>query len=332
MNYLKVAIIGCGGIGLKRAYFLPQNCKLVACHDVNDTAAVSFAKINNCHVFKSWRELVSEGDIDAVIIATPHNVLSEIAAFAIRASKHVFVEKPAGLNSKEIQKLISIRNEFQRIVHVGFNHRYHKAVLKAVEMVKSGCLGELMFLRGRYGHGGRVGYEKEWRSNPKLSGGGELMDQGPHLIDLSRAFLGEFSEVSGFAHTYFWDAPVEDNAFMTLKTPDKKVAFLHVSSSEWKNIFSMEIYGKLGKLEISGLGGSYGVERLIYYQMLPEMGPPPTTIWEYPMPDNSWGVELDIFVEAIFSNVNAGFGLEDALATHKIIAEIYKESKYDYQS
>lgn len=332
MTILKIGVIGCGGIGLKRAHFLPKNFELIACYDLNEKTTSDFSMLHNCKASKSWQELIAMDCIDAVIIATPHNVLAEIAGNALQASKHVFVEKPAGLNAREIEKLISIREDCHRIAHVGFNHRYHRAVLKAVELVKDGLLGDLMFIRGRYGHGGRLGYEKEWRSNPRLSGGGELMDQGPHLIDLSRIFLGEFSETEGFAHTYYWDAPVEDNAFLTLKTPDKKVAFLHVSSSEWKNIFSMEIYGKFGKIEITGLGGSYGVERLTFYQMLPEMGPPLTTIWEYPMLDNSWSVELEAFGKAILSNTVAEAGLEDALASHQIIEKIYKESGYDYYS
>lgn len=330
MKNLKIGVIGCGGIGVKRANFRPANFELIACHDVNEKTALSFSRAYNCQVTKSWQDLLMKKEIDAVIIATPHNVLAEIAESALKESKHIFLEKPAGLNSHEIERLIGIREEVQRIVHVGFNHRYHRAVQKAFEIIRDGMLGELMFIRGRYGHGGRVGYEKEWRSNPKLSGGGELMDQGPHLIDLSRVFLGEFVEVDGYAHTYYWDAPVEDNAFMTLKTFDKKVAFLHVSSCEWKNIFSMEIYGKKGKLEISGLGGSYGVERLTLYQMLPEMGPPPTFVWEYPMADNSWGLELEEFSRAIIHNNVAGTGLEDALASHRVIEKIYKVSGYDY--
>ena len=156
-----------------------------------------------------------------------------------------------------------------------------------------------MFIRARYGHGGRIGYDKEWRADPAISGGGELIDQGVHLIDLARWFLGDFSEVSGFATTYFWQMPVDDNGFLLLKTPKKQVAFLHASCTEWKNLFSMEIYGKTGKLVIEGLGGSYGVERLHLYKMLPEMGPPETTVWEYPMADNSWQIEFSEFLTDI---------------------------------
>ena len=129
-------------------------------------------------------------------------------------------------------------------------------------------------------------------------GGGELIDQGVHLIDLARVFLGEFTTVEGLANTMFWKMPVDDNAFMTLRTGAGQVAFLHVSCSEWKNLFSLEIYGRDAKLAIDGLGGSYGVERLAFYRMLPQMGPPETTTWEFLPPDVSWDVELREFVDA----------------------------------
>ena len=161
---------------------------------------------------------------------------------------------------------------------------------------------------------------------------GELIDQGPHLIDLSRWFLGEFTEVNGSAHTYFWDMPVDDNAFMILKTSKKQTAFLHASCTEWKNIFSMEIYGKNAKLEISGLGGSYGVERLTYYKMLPEMGPPETITWEYPMVDDSWEKEISEFYEDIRLDRQPSAGLNDAYETLKVIEKIYEDSGYDYRT
>ena len=131
----------------------------------------------------------------------------------------------------------------------------------------------------------------------------------------------------GLPHTYYWDMPVDDNGFLLLKTPKKQVAFLHASCTEWKNIFSMEIYGKTGKLIIEGLGGSYGVERLSLYKMLPEMGPPETTIWEFPMADNSWQVEFTEFLTDIKRQRQCNPGIQDAYQALKIVEKIYKESK-----
>lgn len=325
-----VGIIGCGLIGQKRSKALGTQGKLVASADIDLNRANQLAKPAGAKAFADWRELLALPEVHIVVIATLHDSLSEITLAAIEAGKHVLVEKPAARASKELEAALDAQNKHDVRVRVGFNHRYHRALQKAKEIVDSGALGELMFIRARYGHGGRVGYDKEWRSDPKLSGGGELIDQGPHLIDLSRWFLGEFSEVQGFAHTYYWDMPVDDNGFMILKTPAKQVAFLHASCTEWKNLFSMEIYGKVGKLDINGLGGSYGTEQLTYYKMLPEMGPPETTSWQYPMGDNSWLVEMNEFYKDIRLKRTPAAGLVDAYEALKVIEKIYKESGYDH--
>jgi len=262
------------------------------------------------------------------VVATLHDSLAEITLAAIEAGKHVLVEKPAARNPAELEPVIAAAERHAVKVHVGFNHRYHRAFRKARELFDAGVLGELMYVRARYGHGGRIGYDKEWRSDPGLSGGGELIDQGPHLIDLSRWFLGEFTEVEGFAHTYYWDMPVDDNGFMMLKTAQGQVAFLHASCTEWKNLFSMEIYGRHGKLEISGLGGSYGLEKLVYYRMLPEMGPPETTAWEYPMEDDSWALEIAEFYDDIRLDRAPAAGLKDAREALKVVETIYRGSGY----
>jgi len=324
-----VGIIGCGLIGQKRAKALGEG-RLVACADVNEVRAKALAGNSGAKVFGDWRRLLALPEVEIVVIATLHDSLAEITLAAIEAGKHVLVEKPAARNPAELEPVMAAAERHGVKVHVGFNHRYHRAFRKARELFEAGALGELMFIRARYGHGGRIGYDKEWRTKPELSGGGELIDQGPHLIDLSRWFLGEFTEVQGFAHTYYWDMPVDDNGFMLLKTAKRQVAFLHASCTEWKNLFSMEIYGRNAKLEISGLGGSYGLERLTYYKMLPEMGPPETVIWEYPMVDNSWEVEIAEFYDDIRLNRVPSAGLKDAYEALKVVERIYKESGYDH--
>jgi predicted dehydrogenase len=329
---LRIGIVGCGLIGQKRARALGTGGRLVACADIDVGRAENLAKGFGAKVFGDWRDLVCLLEVDVVVIATLHDSLAAITLAAVEAGKHVLVEKPAARSAKELEPVIAAAEKKGVKVRVGFNHRYHRSLRKAKEIFDSGALGELMFIRGRYGHGGRIGYDKEWRAKPELSGGGELIDQGPHLIDLSRWFLGDFSEVQGFAHTYYWDMPVDDNGFMLLKTEKKQTAFLHASCTEWKNLFSMEIYGRDGKLDLSGLGGSYGVEKLTWYKMLPEMGPPETISWEYPMGDDSWGVEMAEFYDDIRLNRSPAAGLGDAYAALKIIEQIYKESGYDHSA
>jgi predicted dehydrogenase len=263
-----------------------------------------------------------------VVVATANHALAPLALEAIRAGKHVLIEKPGGISAAEIETLATEAAAKRVHVRIGYNHRYHPALLKARELVNAGAVGELMFVRGRYGHGGRLGYEKEWRADPKLSGGGELIDQGVHLIDLAQWFLGDFATVEGHATTSFWQMPVDDNAFLSLRTAAGQTAWLHVSCSEWKNLFSLEIYGRTGKLHIEGLGGSYGVERLAYYRMLPEMGPPETTIFEYPRGDDSWRLEMAEFTEDIHLGRTPQPGLREGLATLRIVETIYRRSGY----
>ena len=321
-----MAIIGCGLIGHKRANAL-AGCQLVACADNNRACAEELAgKWSEVEVMPDWHAAVERPDVDIIVVATSHDALSEVSIAALQAGKHVLLEKPAARNVSELDLVIDAAEKSKTLVRVGFNHRYHPAFIKAMEIFSSGEMGKLMFIRGRYGHGGRIGYDREWRAEKKRSGGGELMDQGVHLIDLARVFLGDFNGVQGTAHTYFWDMPVEDNGFMLLETAMKQVAFLHVSWTEWKNTFSFEIYGKDAKIDISGLGGSYGVERLAYYKMLPQMGPPETVIWEYPNADNSLETEFAEFVEDIRLSRQPSAGLNDARATLEIIEKIYKES------
>ncbi len=327
-----VAILGCGLIGQKRSKAL-AGAKLVVCADLDEKRAKSLAAgFPGCDATTDWQAAVRRPDVQIVVVATTNDALVETSLAAVLAGKHVLVEKPAARNVAELEPLIEAAERSGVQVRVGFNHRYHPALLKAHELLEAGELGELMFVRGRYGHGGRKGYDREWRANPALSGGGELIDQGVHMIDLSRWFLGDFTDIQGFAHTYFWDMPVDDNGFMLLKTAKQQTAFLHVSCSEWKNLFSLEIYGREAKLHIEGLGGSYGVEKLSFYKMLPEMGPPDTTIWEYPRGDNSWALEFAEFLEDIRLNRMPSANLFDARAALKVVEKIYLESGYDYHA
>ena len=329
---LGVAIIGCGSIGRKRAAAL-GGARLVACADLDRGRADSLARTApGAAATDDWRPVVARADVDIVTVATTNEMLSEIAGAALEAGKHVMVEKPAARSVAEIDPVIEAARRTHRLVRVGFNHRYHPALRKARELFDAGVLGDLMFVRGRYGHGGRVGYDTEWRADPARSGGGELIDQGVHLIDLSRWFLGEFTGVDGFAHTYFWQMPVDDNAFLLHRTAGDQTAFLHVSCTEWKNLFSLEIYGTHAKLHVEGLGGSYGLERLAYYRMLPEMGPPETTIWEFPRGDRSWELEFEEFLEDIRLGREPSAGLTDARAALSVVDEIHRRSGYPRRS
>lgn len=322
---MRVAIIGCGLIGQKRARALPQGWSLALCCDQVQERAENLARLYpGAQVTTEAASAAISSAVDLVIVATTHDALAPLAARAARAGKHVLVEKPGARCAAELDLIADAAQSAGVLVRVGFNHRYHRAFRKAREILETGALGIPMFVRARYGHGGRLGYEKEWRAVRELSGGGEAIDQGVHLIDLARWFLGEFVDVRGAAPTFYWNMPVEDNAFFLLQTACGRVAFLHASWTEWKNLFSFEYSGRSGKLEISGLGGSYGTERLAHYQMLPAMGPPETTIYEYPAPDDSWETEMADFSDDIRLQRTPSPSIADAQAALRIVELVCK--------
>ena len=321
----KIAIIGCGLIGRKRAAALAGGALVFAC-DLDEARARSLsALVPGCRATTNAEEVFAS-DVDVVIISTLNHALAPLALSAVQAGKHVLVEKPAAKTSAELEMIHAAATAAGVRVRVGYNHRFHPALQKARELVDAVACGELMMIRGRYGHGGRTGYDREWRANPEFSGGGELIDQGVHLIDLAGWFLGDFTRIEGHATTSFWDMKVDDNAFLSLRTAAGQTAWLHASCTEWKNLFSFEIYGRTGKLHIEGLGGSYGVERITFYKMLPEMGPPETTAWEFPRGDRSWELEMAAFLEDISLSRDPQPGLRESIATLRIVERIYAQS------
>jgi len=321
----RVAIIGCGLIGQKRARALSDSQLLVVADTHLARAQQLAAQFPGCSASETWLSVVERDDIDVIIVATTNDSLMPVTRAALACGKHVLVEKPAARNAAELISLMQTTRQASSVVKVGFNHRFHPAFQKARAIFDSGALGPLMYIRARYGHGGRLGYEREWRADPQIAGGGELLDQGIHLIDLARWFAGDFIETSGHIDTFFWHMPVEDNGFLLLKTAQGQVAWLHASCTEWKNLFCFEIFGRNGKLQIDGLGGSYGVERLSFYRMLSQMGPPETTIWEYPGEDTSWRDEYAHFLRCIREHQQPDGTLADALAALSIIQGIYDQ-------
>jgi predicted dehydrogenase len=314
MTAPRVALIGCGLVGQKRLKLLPPGSVTVACDLQLERAQKLATQSPGCLATDSVEQTVASPNVDVVMIATVNVSLAPLATQAVQHGKHVLIEKPGAISMKRLDELETAAAKTGALVRVGYNHRYHPACLKALEIFRSGALGPMMFVRGRYGQGGRIGYDKEWRADPKLSGGGELIDQGVHLIDLAGIFLGEFTQVDGHTPTYFWNMLVDDNAFLSLRNAEGKTAWLHASCTEWKNLFSFEVYGRDGKLHWEGLGGSYGPERLTYYKMLPQMGPPETSVWDFPQADESWRVEMTEFFEDIRLKRTPVPGLKEARA------------------
>jgi predicted dehydrogenase len=276
---------------------------LVACFDIVAAAAEALAVEFDAVPCATLEHLFGL-DLDVVVVATTHDRLAEISCSALASGAHVLVEKPAGIGTEQVDGIVKAAKHAGKLVKVGFNHRFHSGISRAILEARSGAFGNILYLRARYGHGGRLGYEQEWRADPTRSGGGEIVDQGMHLLDLSYWLLGELPVQSSLLKTQFWRAAVDDNAVMILANSSgvgdaSPWALLHVSWTEWKNMFSMEIAAEQAKWAVDGLTRSYGPQQLNIYRMRPELGPPDVERVMYPERDESWQREWAHFAGAI---------------------------------
>ncbi|HTR76445.1 MAG TPA: Gfo/Idh/MocA family oxidoreductase [Solirubrobacterales bacterium] len=329
---LRVGIVGCGLIGAKRAEALSPEDTIIGTFDVVPEAAARLAEAHGTAAHDSLAALLAE-EPDVVVVAVSHDRLAGLAEAALDAGSHVMLEKPAALGTAQVERLQAAAERTGKLVKVGFNHRFHPGIARAAEEIHSGSHGELMHLRGRYGHGGRIGYDREWRADPARSGGGELIDQGMHLLDLTHWIAGPLPLHSALLRTHFWDTPAEDNAALILGDRHGRTdpwAMLHVTWTEWKNMFSLEIYCRTAKLQVDGLVRSYGSQTLRIYRMSPELGPPDLEEIAYGPEDTSWAAEWEHFAAAI----DAGDGrrlngdLADALYAWTQVEAAYAATDY----
>ena len=298
---MNVCLVGAGLQGRRRAGALCHfaDDRFVAVADINLTAAQEIAAQFGCPAIERWEEAVDHPDVEAVLVCTPPHLHAEIAGAAIERRKHVLCEKPLAHNLEAARRLIAAAREGRVTVKCGFNYRHHPGIRRAHHWVEEGLIGELMFIRCRHGIGGRPGYEDEWRAQAQVSGGGQLMDQGLHVLDLLRWFLGDFDTASGVVTTNFWPIdPLEDNVFALLRSARGQVGSFHASWTQWKNLFSFEVFGKDGYITVEGLGGSYGTERVILGKRA-FLEPFREEIVEFRGEDSSWVEEWQEFVSAI---------------------------------
>ena len=363
MQKLRIGIVGAGRLGRIRSLSARAHPKseVVGVVDSIVEHARSLAADIGCPVETDWQKLVAREDVDAIVVATPHKYLAPITAAALRAGKYVFCEKPGARNAAEAEVVLrsayggshprdsesrlSDQNNTQ--LTVGFTLRHYPAIRHARELVAKGAIGELMYVRARYGHGGRPDYNLEWRGDLEMAGGGELLDQGVHLIDLSRWFLGEFEQVSGSIGTYFWglsqdrSTKLEDNAFLWLRTETGRIAWLHASWTQWKNLFSFEIYGREGSIEVDGLAGHYGPQKLRITRRREQGGPPELQELDFgsekkrSTQDDVWTHEWATFISSVVDHKEARNGKQgsvsasglDAWETLKIVEAAYEASR-----
>lgn len=315
---LRIGIIGCGLIGARRA-------KVAQDHPSSSVAWVLDSDPARAEPLQA--PVVSEpvwAEVDAVVVATPNGIAPPFVKSALRAGKHVLMEKPPGRNVEEATQIFEIAQASTGILKVGFNHRYHPALIRAYQLLQAGRIGKIVSMRARYGHGGRAGYEKEWRGSPELAGGGVLLDQGVHIADLFHWMGGLPERAYGTKQTAVWPLhPLEDSAFALLHYPGGAVGSFHVAWTQWKNMFSLEIFGEKGSLSVDGLGGSYGPESLTVAIRKPEGGVPEMEQFAYPGPDSSWQLEWEDFLAGIAGKPFWGTAA-DGLAAMRTLSALYR--------
>lgn len=331
MTALRVGIVGCGLMGRRRAAALDGD-ELVACTDPHEDSAQALAEEFGGKAVPGIADLLAERP-DAVIVASTPDSLAELTCTALAAGAGVLVEKPAGVDGRDVERIAVASDRFQGVVKVGLNHRYFPGIARAIELARSGEFGELLYIRGRYGHGGRQGYGQEWRADRRRSGGGELVDQGMHLIDISHALLGRLPLHSALLTRQFWGTSVDENAVVTLSSgaPDSPWALLHVSWTEWKNLFSLEIFCRAAKLQVDGLVRSYGRQRLRIYRMGRELGPPQVEETLFPEEDTSFRDEWASFRAALHRGPQTppSASLEDIRYAWEIVEDAYARAGWD---
>lgn len=332
---LKAAIIGMGKMGRIRMRELAAHpgFEVRAICDINETVAAEYPSM---YFSQQWSDILQQ-DLDVVVVCTFNHIAPDIICAALEKGLHIFCEKPPGTSVADVERIRKYEKMHPgNILKFGFNHRFHYAVMEAKSLIDSGRYGRLLWARGIYGKAGGVSYEKSWRSDPTLAGGGILLDQGIHMLDLLRYFLGDFSEVKSFVENCFWkDVPLEDNAFALLKTGAGQVAMVHSSATHWKHRFNLDLFAEHGYICINGILSStrsYGEESITFAKRQFEgetraMGKPrEETI--YFDSDDSWRLEIEDFFDCIVGKKkNVAGDSNDALKVLQLIEDIYHEGQ-----
>ncbi|GAB6059451.1 Gfo/Idh/MocA family protein [Desulfonatronum parangueonense] len=332
---LRIAIIGMGKMGRIRKQTIDNHpdCEVCALCDVNPEVAREFPGIP---FYTDWKAAL-EHEADAVMVCTYNNIIPEIVCAALAKNRHVFSEKPPGRSVGDVKMMIEAeRKAKDSILKFGFNHRFHYGVMEAKAIVASGRYGNLLWARGIYGKAGGLTFENSWRSDKDLAGGGILLDQGIHMVDLLRYFLGDFTEIKSYVQNCYWKGmSLEDNAFALMKTAEDKVAMLHSSATQWKHKFSLDLFMEDGYLCINGILSStrsYGDESITFARKQFEdsasaMGKPREEIIYFDR-DDSWKHELDEFHKCIQGKNSVSVGSStDALRVMELIERIYEAGK-----
>jgi len=325
---LRVGIAGYGVVGKRRGYFIDMHPKLqiIAVSDINLKKGSLDSGVKT---YPNYNDLLNE-DLDVLFVSLPNYLAPDATIAGLNKGLHVFCEKPPGRTVEDVERVIAV-SESQAFCKLkyGFNHRYHDSFRQAVCLVESGALGKLINLKGVYGKSKIISFDSDWRTKREYAGGGILLDQGIHMLDMMRSLAGTFQEVYSFVTNDYWRHDVEDNAYALMRTNDGVVASIHSSATQWQHTFRLEVALTKGTIVLSGIlsgSQSYGDERITVYEKSGEDSLSSRTI-EF-TEDNSWRDEIDEFVQIIETAGEVEIGsAQEALSAMGLVYEIYKADK-----
>ena len=329
MANLRVGIAGYGVVGRRRRDCVDRHPDMTLVAVCDQTFEGEGAFPDGIRYFKDYRRLIEEG-LDVLIVCLTNDIAAQVTIAGLDAGLHVFCEKPPGRNVEDIVRVIEHERKHPTLkLMYGFNHRYHESVQDALGILRSGQLGRIINMRGVYGKAKLITFNQpDWRTKREISGGGVLLDQGIHMVDLMQLFGGNFTEVHSFISNSHWGYDVEDNAYALMRTADGIVGMLNSSATQWRHRFHLDINLERGSLILGGiLSGtkSYGAETLTVLQADPDndRGDPKEQITRYNR-DPSWDDEIIAFAEAILNDTPIQSGTsEDALRTMQLVFKIY---------
>ena len=327
---LRVGIAGYGVVGQRRRQFIDEHPSLHTQAVCDQKFGKSYITPDGIKCFNNYKELLEE-ELDVLFVSLPNYLAADVTIAGLEKGLHIFCEKPPGRDVADIERVIKVEKKHPRqLLKYGFNHRYHYSVRDALKMVMSGELGEIVNLRGVYGKSKIHHFSGPgaWRAERKYAGGGILLDQGIHMVDLMRLFCGDFKEVKSFISNKHWNHDVEDNAYSIMRDDKGRVAMLHSSATQWQHKFNLHIALTQGYIELRGiLSGtkSYGEEKLAMGRRIDESeaGSLHEEVVSY-FEDNSWRDEIHEFADIIINGgkIRHG-GSADALETMKLVYRIY---------
>jgi len=328
----KVGIIGYGVVGKRRRQYIDLNPNLKTLYVSDITFEKDGTFSDGVKYFNDFRKIYDQ-DVDVVFVSLPNYLAAEVTVLGLQNGCHVFCEKPPARTVNEMDNVIAYNNKFPHLkLKYGFNHRYHDSVKKAWEIIKSKELGKIVSFRGVYGKSSIIPFGSGWRSEKKSAGGGILLDQGIHMLDLIRYFSCDYEEIYSFISNDYWQHDVEDNAFILMRNRAGQVASLHSTATQWQHRFRLEIILREGMLELSGIlsgSKSYGSETLKIIERAEgeSSGSQKEKTLTF-LNDNSWKDEIDEFADCIINNKPVTNGTSyDALKVMEIIFDIYKADK-----